>query len=584
MSAPQERAALTSRPSLYSYALRLAQEQPDRPFGGGHPLPDEPPGPERAGLRGEHAFAAVEVALAPLLAGPDTPAASAELHRCLVGLPVDDGPLVGAVLTMDLADKAAARAIGRHLTRTGTTRRPVSVGLALLRRLGEPEDVPYLKVLSGLRQLFGLVMAALEPLDARTAALRRLDAQVHSPETRPLVDALLSGDRREIRSRLIRQPLGPRTIGARQARWIAEALGLPALLSGAPVDPRLLAQAGRLLSRVADQHADRPELLSLSEATAAFDALVRRAVALPPTVEHAVVLLSLALDLHSGQAHVLPWRTGQREQLLDTLGALILYPEWTSTVRTGPDADATPAVRRRAVWLRHTAEQVFGAAEPPGRLRIEVALPDPDDAGRVETRFLLDGRPLLPEAFGHGPGDDPGYLLDRGALRATAEPREVKLAEASCTEGCCGALWVTVVRADDTVVWRDWRRRGAQPSRSPEPPEYRFEAAVYDAELTRASGDHGWEWPGRTTARLLDSALRARPDLWTRWGLTFLSAYTDFRDPERVVVTYAEHSVDGSRRWFDWRPADDGPPAERVARTLRRIAEEDPRTYEEYRN
>jgi hypothetical protein len=580
VSAPQERTALTSRPSLYAYALRLAQDRPDRPFGGGHPLPDEPPEPERNGPRGRRAFAAVEAALGPLLAGPGSPAARAELHRLLTELPVRDGPLVGAVLAMTLDDEAAARAIGRHLTRTGTTRRPVSVGLALLRRLGEAEDVPYLKALCGLRGLFSLAVAALERVDPQTAALRQLDARISSPETRPLVDALLSGDPREIRSRLIRQPLGARTIGPEPARWIAEAVGLAGLPGQGPTDPRLLAQAGRLLARMASRRGYGPELLAYGEATAVFDALVRRAGVLPPTTEHAVVLLALALDLHSGEAHVLPWRDGQREQLLDELGALLLSPEWAGVVLAGPAADAPPAVRRRAIWLRHTTERVFLAPEPPGRLRIEVAHPDPDDPGSVETRFLLDGRPLLPETFGHGPGGHPDHLLDRDALVATAEPREVKLAEAWCAEGCCGALRVTVVREGDTVVWRDWRRPGIPPSRTraPEPPAYRFEAAAYDAELARVTGDRGGEWPGWTTARLLGAVLRNRPELSARWDLTFSSAFTDFRNPETAVVTFVQLLADGTGRWFTWRLADDGrPPAARVADALRRLAEEDPR-------
>ncbi|MFH9968705.1 hypothetical protein ACH4PR_46710 [Streptomyces mirabilis] len=33
----------------------------------------------------------------------------------------------------------------------------------------------------------------------------------------------------------------------------------------------------------------------------------------------------------------------------------------------------------------------------------------------------------------------------------------MRLAEASCTEGCCGALCVTIQRDGDYVLWDEWR-------------------------------------------------------------------------------------------------------------------------------
>ncbi|MGW4162077.1 hypothetical protein [Streptomyces sp. NPDC004788] len=577
MSAQEERTPLASRPSLYERALRAPEEDA---------LPDEPPEPEGPGLRGRKAAAAVRASLGPLLAGPDTPAVLDELHRRLAELPVRTGPLVAAVLSVPLDDEATARAIGRRLVRTGTTRRSVSLGVALLRRLGEPEDVPYLVVLSRLRRLSRLTVTALERLDPRTAALRWLDIRVRGPELRPLVDALLSDPVPDVRELLIRQPLDAGTVGPAPARRIAEATALAGLLDRDAVDPRLLAQAARLLVRMASQQDYEAEVLQYGEAVAACDALVRRAPALPPSVGHAAVLLSLAVDLHSGPTHLLPWRDGQREQLLDVLGALLASPAWAHTL-SEPAADAPPAVRRRAAWLRHTAERVFRAPEPPTtRLRIEILSRDPADATeRVETRFLIDGRPLVPEVFGRGSGNSPEYFLDGGALRAGEEPREVQLAEAWCTEGCCGALWVTVVREGDQVVWRDWRHPGRLPSGAPAPelPVYRFDAAGYDAELARAAGDDRWSWPARTTGRLLAAALRDRPELLTRWEARFDWAGADYRDPDTTAVWFRGAGSAGSDEpepQFVWRlPEDGAPPAERAAAALRRLEREDPRGY-----
>ncbi|MFJ7065886.1 hypothetical protein [Streptomyces sp. NPDC101115] len=503
MSAQEERRALTSRPSLYAYALGLPAAGPDgRPRTGGYPPPEEPsppPGAER--LRGRKAFAAVRSALGPLLSGPCTRAAVEAVERRLAELPVPVGALVGAVLSLPLDDESTARALGRRLVRTGRDSRSVSVGLALMRRLGEPEDVPVLRTLSRLRNLSGLAVTALEPLDPQTAALRWLDDRIRGPELRPLVDALLTGAVADVRAFLVGRSGDVRLVGPSPARRIAEAVGLVGLLRTEPVDPRLLAQAGRLLVRMASPRDYQAEILCYGEAVEACDALVRRASALPPTVDHAAVLLSLAVDLHSGPTRLLPWRDGQCEQLLDALGALLTSPAWEGAFAE-PGQDAPSAVRQRAAWLRYTSGLLFRTPGPPGRLRIAVLSRDPADAEPVEARVLVDGAPLVPALFGRGAAGAPEYLLDRRALWATEEPHEVKLAEAWCSEGCCGALRVTVVREGDEVVWRDWQHPARLPSGDPAPvlPAYRFDAAAYDAELARASTSDGWSWPARTAA------------------------------------------------------------------------------------
>lgn len=91
--------------------------------------------------------------------------------------------------------------------------------------------------------------------------------------------------------------------------------------------------------------------------------------------------------------------------------------------------------------------------------------------------------------FGRGPAHSPEYLLDDGRLWAETEPREVQLAEAYCTEECCGALYVTIRRDADQVVWESWRRPQTTPgSRDPAPElrTHRFDASAYDAEIARA--------------------------------------------------------------------------------------------------
>ena len=298
-------------------------------------------------------------------------------------------------------------------------------------------------------------------------------------------------------------------------------------------------------------------------------------------------LLSLALDLHSGPSVLLDWQFGQREVLLDALEAVLSSPSWATVLESEPE---DPAERRRVHWIRRTTRQPF-SHPTASRLRVETTVRDPADPDTVEARLLLDGRPLVPEAFGKGPANSPEYLLDSGRLRATAEPREVQLAEAYCTEGCCGALYVTICREGAEVVWRDWRRPRALPPAA-ELPEYRFEAADYDAEVERAENDRSWAWPARHTARLIAAGLRDQPDLLTRWDSRVGWIGTDFHvtDTTTLSFTYwpglAAGQQDKKGPWlqFIWGLPDDGtPPEVQAAAALRQLAEQDPKNYAEVR-
>ncbi|QMU74303.1 hypothetical protein GXP74_36555 [Streptacidiphilus sp. P02-A3a] len=529
-------------------------------------------------------------ALTPLLSDPDPVRAADEVHRRLHELAVRDRHLQGALTDLPLEDPAAARALGRQLARTGTSTLTVNVGIALLGRLGEPEDVPYLRVLGLLRALARPVVTALNALDCPTAALVWLADNTRHPDLRRLIDAIASRDDAEARGWLLRTPLDHGTVGPATARRIAEAVQLADVLGEERLDTRVLAQAGRLLCRMTGPRDYQPEILNYQQANACCLALVARAWQLPPTVDHYAVLLSLALDLHSGPSVLLDWRPGQREALLDALDAVLSTPSWAAVPEAEPE---DPGERRRVHWMRRAARQPFGHATASRgtptapRLRVETTVRDPADPDPVEARLLIDGRPLVPEAFGKGPAHSPEYLLDSGRLRAAVEPREVQLAEAYCTEGCCGALHVTIHREGDQVVWRDWRR---PPTRRPRPelPEYRFEAADYDAEIERAENDRSWTWPARSTARLIAAGLRDQPDLLTRWDSRVGWIGTDFHGPDTATVSFtywpglAAGQQDREGPWlqFIWSIPDDGTPAEpQAAAALRRLAEQDPKTY-----
>ncbi|MER5207259.1 hypothetical protein [Streptomyces sp. NPDC002825] len=593
MSASHERSTLA--PSLSDHARRLRGAPVPR---GGHPLPDSArtPRPRGTGPRLGEARARVADVLRSLLDAPGT-----DPEAALVATGIRDRAVLRAAATFDHPDEEAVRALGRRLVRTGTTLVGVAAGIGLLSVLGEPQDVPYLRDLGMFDGLESAAVEALAPLDPQAAATVGLAHRARETGLRALADALVSGLAGDLRALVVGVSAeSHRDVGPDQARWIAEATRLPALLRAHPGDRELFAQAVLLLTRMTSRRDYAIALLRYGEARELYEAITARVAGEAPAtgLDRQARLLSLALDLHSGASRLLDWPPGRREEALGTLLAAVGEP-------TEPDAkaDAHPRTRRRAAWIRSTASRlraVTASADPPpaplparaepgpvSRLRIEVAVADPGDLDAVETRFLVDGRPLVPWAFGPGPGDVPERTLDTGALRAGDEPREVRLAEAYCSEGCCGALYVTVRREGPYVVWGDWSRPGA-PRGLPDLPVLRFDADAYDTEVARAEQDRGWSWPARDTARLIARGLRERPELLARWGLRLGWTGTDFGDPDATVITYddlppaAGGAQDVQPRQYLWLLPDDGaPPERRAAAALRRFAEEDPRRYPE---
>ncbi|MDX3577985.1 hypothetical protein [Streptomyces sp. FL07-04A] len=598
-------------PALYEQALTLRRQFPQGlPPGRGFELPGSP-GEARAGeptLSHKEAAVVVPRALEPL------PADAADLHRRFAELGVracHRRAVLYAVAALPLPaeQRPAARSLARQLTMTGTTVPAVTVGLALLARVGEPGDVPHVFVLGLVRSLTGAALQALDVLDRRAGAVVNLVSSVGRGELRPLVRALATADEPAVRRELTAFPAGPRFVGARTARHIAEAARLHDLLAAHSDDPELLARAGLLLVRIACAGDAPGELLDYRDAQGVYETVVGRAALLTPTLDHHAMLLSLALSLSSGTGVLLDWPPGRRESLLAALGRLLARPAWTAvtdpdstsdpaggspeaagTGAAGVDPDTAASWRRRAGWIRRTGRRPFTVAAPAGGgLRIEIVAGDPEgDRACLETRILVDGRPLVPALFPFGPAHGPEILLDEGLLRADFAPRRVQLAEAWCTQGCCGALHVTVRRDGDEVVWEDWRRPTLPGSRGPAPavPALRFDATAYDAEIIRAETDGDWSWRARRTARLVKAGLTARPELLARWDARRGWVGTGFDDPDTVKVNFwyqpglAAGHPEGDPLVFQWAVADDGaPPEEQAAAVLRRLAEEDPKRY-----
>ncbi|MEU1466536.1 hypothetical protein ABZ467_39410 [Streptomyces sp. NPDC005727] len=513
MSAQEERHALTPPTALYDHVLHLLRDSPGGvPSWRGYSLPQKTATSAGSSSR-EEAKSAIREALSPL---PDD---HAILHRRFERLGIQDrhrhlinSIVAGLPLPAERLD--AARTLGRRLIRTGTTAPTVTAGIALLGRLGGPEDVPHLSVLGLFRDLTGIAVKALDILDRRSAGVVWLAVYARRDELQPLVHALWTGDRQAMRTELVALPASPRFVSSAVARRISEACLLSDLLDDHPSDTHLVARAGRLLVRMGRSRDDAADLLGYHDGLRVYNSVVSRAGLLPPTLDNAAMLLSLALDMSSGTGVLLDWPPGLRASLLDSLGRLLAEPRWALAGATASNAEQ----RRRVDWIRRTGRQPFKSRAASGPFRIEVVAGDPADREPVETRVLIDGRPVVPAVFGRGPAHSPEYLLDDGRLRAGDEPREVQLAEANCTEGCCGALYVRIRQDAHHVVWEHWRQT-MPGSREPTPelPAYRFDAAAYGAEVARAETDCSWSWRARSIARLIKAGLVEDPGLLSRW-------------------------------------------------------------------
>ncbi|WP_433662791.1 hypothetical protein ACQPW1_11950 [Nocardia sp. CA-128927] len=223
-----------------------------------------------------------------------------------------------------------------------------------------------------------------------------------------------------------------------------------------------------------------------ADARRTFTLVAAETARVAPTSRRCADLAALVVDLRTGAAACLDWAEYEREAVLDRFLSVLRSPPWLRTLELVPGyADSCVPGRNR--WIRDVLDRRH---EAMGRNHFEIHVVVPVAPGRsyadATTRILLDGRPIIADLFPMGVGDTPEKLLHRTGLRATEQPRRVRLAEAHCTEQCCGALYVTILRDGDHVVWRDWET----PTLSDRSPEFRFPADEYDLEVAGAEYDH----------------------------------------------------------------------------------------------
>lgn len=421
----------------------------------------------------------------------DAALSAQDLHDQCAGIAIECWDI--APVLQELAPEPSPRLVrtARWLISNGTDLRAVLVGLGLLCGNTDRRDVAVLTVIGRLCRVDGLAVEALAAIPGAEQDLAWLAERSSGAVRLRAVRALAASLDPVLRDWVRSTPRDLLSSGL--ARRIAERHALADLLHEPVVTDALWDQTGNLLLAMTSNHNYQAEIGNYDAALAVYQRWVTLADHRPATLNRAAVLVMVAEDLRTGPAALVAAEV--RGRLIGEIERVLLSPSWLEML-AGSAGSADPVEVRRAEWIM---QEVARDGVPQGRFAIRVVRPDPDPVGfsQVEARIVIDGVPVVAAAFGKGPAESPEELIHNGRLRATGEPRQIRLAEAYCTEGCCSGLYVTIVREGSAVVWKDWRSS----KRGDPPQDVRFDAAEYDREVAQAERDHSWEWPARTVAR-----------------------------------------------------------------------------------
>jgi hypothetical protein len=572
VSVAPERSALDHQVSLFEHARRLHLLTPDGPLpNGGRPFPDAGDSPRAPYRERRSALAAV---LREFIA--DKALSGRDLHDRCAHLAISSRD-VSQVL-QDLAPEPSPRllAAARWLIRNGTDRRAVLVGLGLMCGSAEYSDVPVIKVIGLLCFADQLAVNTVAQVPSAERDLIWLAERSRRHARYSAVQALAGNPDPDVRRWVLATPRD--MLSSELARRIAEGDRLAEQLSGGTADDDLWDQAGNLLLAMTSTRNYQSEISRYEHAQSAYGHWMAGSVHRPPSLERAALLVMVAEDLLSGPAA--PVVGDGRQSLAEQAMSLLHSQPWAEMLhdcaRSGDPIEA-----RRAAWV---IDAMTRTCDLDSRFSIRIVVPDPRplDFPQVEARILVDGKPAVAAAFDKGPAAEPEWLVYSGRLRATKEPKEVRLAEAYCTEGCCGGLYVTIVREGPEVVWKNWRS-----SMHGDPPrDVRFDAAEYDQEIERAEQDHSWEWPARTVARLIADGLRADPAILGRWDCApgWCTAWLHDFETARLTFTYPARldSFDDPHIQFGLlADVGDQAPESVAAEILKSIRSTDPKTIAE---
>lgn len=467
-----------------------------------------------------------------------------------------------------------ARETGLRLVRHGTGSVPVETGLRLLTGSARPEDIRLVRTIGLLPRFGSLAVDVLETIPGAANALMWLADRSERWPRDHAVSALCRMGEPDTFPWLLRTASDAHDLDGEYIRRVAETVSLAGLLE--TEDATIAVPAGRILRALVSTRNHTVQIREYADACRAVSGFAVRAGTAEPVLDLLASVITMARDLRTGHTACLPWPPGERVATLERLERLIGSPRWARALAEAAESP-DPMTRWRAQWA--TVERAAGVPSP-GRLAVHVVVPDPVLDESVQTRLLVDGRPVVAEAFRKGGPFGPDRLP--GILEATEEPRKVRLAEAWCTEGCCGALYVTITRKGDTVIWHDWcAPEGAGLE------TFHFAADHYDETIARAARDRSWEWPARGLARRLNRLLQDHPALLGVWECELDDdVHADPGERDRVSLTFTypclppDPGDDDPWLQFLWViPVDDSDVDDQAARVVDRLRAASPTTF-----
>ena len=526
MSVAYERSALDLPVSLFEHAQRLLEVTPDGPLpDGGGPIPNRGASPRLPHRERKTALAAV------LQEFISTPALTArDLHERCSGLAVNSRDVGHVLQELDPQPTERLCDTARWLVRRGTDRRAVLVGLGLLCGSAEQRDIPLIKTIGLLCFADQLAIQVLAEIPDAAHDLIWLADRSRGHARISAVRGLVGNTDPFVRDWVLSTPR--ELLSSELARQIAEMYQLSQMLAAPGVRDGLWDRAGNLLLAMTSTRNYHYEITRYEQAAAVYERWIERAPQMSAALERAALLAMVCQDICTGPAALVVGE--DRGRHLEAIRSVLASAAWSLMLERSACSN-DPVEARRARWV---IDAMAWEGDLGEQFAVRVVVPDPDPVGfaQVEARIMIDGMPVVAAAFDKGPGEQPEYLIDAGRLRATDEPREVRLAEAYCTEGCCGGLYVTIVREGAQVLWKDWR--SSMPGDPPQ--QVRFDAAYYDRQVARAEEDRSWEWPARTVARLVNQQLRAEPDILGGWDCKpgWCTAWLKDFDTARLTFLY----------------------------------------------
>ncbi|MGW0434511.1 hypothetical protein ACWDV4_18480 [Micromonospora sp. NPDC003197] len=590
MSDVAERKAL-DLPTILDHATTMHAAHPCGPLpNGGRPYPDADyvaSLPPTGASYGDRKRLLVDLVRSVYHAIPLPADAGKRLTEALASTRVDCRIAASLVKAVAHFDPRWRQLVGRQLAYGGRLRGTVSVGLALLTEVAEHGDTGPVRTLGLLSRPLGTdAIRVLRGIPGAADDLMWLAERSDPWRHTQAVEALCTLAEPTTYNWLLEHGTTLDGPSATTARRIAETVNVADRLAVDDLNEDVVEQVGRVLLAMTQYAAGNAELRKYADAQTALARFVHAAPIMTPTLNRYALIVALLTDLYIGQAATLNWPQQEIDWARAALDHLLAQPDWADILETAMRS-ADPKIYHRAQWAawnrttklrpQPTGNTVDGATS---RISIRVAVADPEYAGAVETRVLVEDRPIVVESFTAGPAESPEYLLGLDhRLHADIEPHEVRLAEAECTEGCCGALYVTIQRHGDKVVWRDWR--------DPDTPDltiptFTFDAAQYDAEIARAESDHTWEWHERTVARLVREHLSEEPQLLGRWNCH--PGWTEARPNDRghihMSYFFPQYPSAGKEPWLQFVAVLDvpaGDPATVANDIVRKLCNSDPR-------